>query len=108
MSDGEVGGRKAMSVFKDPRVDRVITWVLIVAMGIIGFFIRDVLTTVREKQDESTKSMSLFMQQFSSVQIDIAVLKTQFANYSNVSDRLDKVDARFQSIERMLYEMKGK
>lgn len=82
---GEPESRKRKSVFRDIRIDRLISWVLVAVAGIalsMGAYFFN-------KLDGTLGNLTTQVTQF---KIEVAVLNEKVQNYSRMQQQLDKLE----------------
>lgn len=98
-SEAENTGARA-TVFRDGRIDRVVTWVLVMFVAVTGWFLRDVLEDLRVSQRSTQEKINDVSRQLSSFQVDLAVLQANYQAVRDVKDTMAKLDSRMLELER--------
>lgn len=90
----------AGSVFKDPRIDQLTSWLLLLVVAIVGYFIRDTLSGIREDQRAQSEHIVRLSAQIGAFQTDLAVLQANYAHLRDVKVSIERIESRILELER--------
>ena len=77
---------RGSSVFRDYRVDQIVSWVLVLLVAVTGWFVRDVIVDLRNSQRATEQRLYELLNAHAAFRVDIAELQAQISSVREMRD----------------------